>query len=136
MFYRIVEVFKNFGNQMPTVAIFVGDDENVDNLMAALEEQDCLNSIEILDCTDRKTSSKTRCVRIFRMREVKGMEFEVTFFYNIDTALEGATTELMRRYLYVGISRAATHLAAVFNEEEGNEDILKYFDRTAKNWKI
>ena len=136
MSHRIVEVFKNFGNQMPTVAIFVGDDENVDNLMAALEEQDCLNSIEILDCTDRKTSSKTRCVRIFRMREVKGMEFEVTFFYNIDTALEGATTELMRRYLYVGISRAATHLAAVFNEEEGNEDILKYFDRTAKNWKI
>lgn len=136
MAHRIVEVFKNFGNEMPTVAIFVGDNENIQNLVSDLKDQDCLNSIEVADCSDRRTCSLTKCVRIFRMREVKGMEFEVTFFHNIDIALQGANSELMRRYLYVGISRAATHLAATFNDKVGNEEILKYFDSTAKNWKL
>lgn len=40
------------------------------------------------------------------------------------------------RYLYVGASRATTHLAATFTEEEGNEDVIKYFDRTTDNWKL
>ena len=64
------------------------------------------------------------------------MEFEVVFFYDIDTALEDRSLDIMRRYLYVGVSRATTHLAATFIQEEGNEDIIKYFDRTIDNWKI
>lgn len=133
---RIVEVFKKYGDEMPSVAVFVGDDEDVDELVELFEEQDSLNSIKIANCTDGRTSSQTKCIRIFRMKEVKGMEFEVAFFHNIDTALDRASTELMRRFLYVGISRATNHLAATFSEEEGNEGILKYFDENAKNWKI
>ena len=64
------------------------------------------------------------------------MEFEVVFFYDIDTALEDRSLDIMRRYLYVGVSRATTHLAATFVQEEGNEGITKYFDRTVDNWKI
>ena len=64
------------------------------------------------------------------------MEFEVVFFYDIDTALEYCSLDIMRRYLYVGVSRATTHLAATFTQEEGNEDIIQYFDRTIDNWKI
>lgn len=133
---RIVEVFKKYGDEMPSVAVFVGDEEDVDELVDLFEEQDCLNSIKIANCTDGRTSSQTKCVRIFRMKEVKGMEFEVAFFHNIDTALDGASTELMRRFLYVGISRATNHLAATFSRKDGNEGILKYFDEKAKNWKI
>lgn len=133
---RIVEVFKKYGDEMPSVAVFVGDDEDVDELVDLFEEQDCLNSIKIANCTDGRTSSQTKCVRIFRMKEVKGMEFEVAFFHNIDTALDGASTELMRRFLYVGISRATNHLAATFSKKDGNEGILKYFEENVKNWKI
>lgn len=68
--------------------------------------------------------------------EVKGMEFEVVFFYDIDTALSGCSSDIMRRYLYVGASRATTHLAATFTKEEGNEDVIKYFDRKTDNWKL
>ena len=64
------------------------------------------------------------------------MEFEVVFFYDIGTALEDCSLDIMRRYLYVGVSRATTHLAATFTQEDGNEDIIKYFDRTVDNWKI
>ena len=64
------------------------------------------------------------------------MEFEVAFFHNIDTAIEGSDTKLMRRHLYVGISRASSFLAATFNKEEGNEDVLKYFSKDKTNWNI
>lgn len=61
------------------------------------------------------------------------MEFEVVLFYNLDKALQGDDGEMMSRYLYVGISRVTSHLAATLSGEEGNEDILKYFDRNAKD---
>ena len=64
------------------------------------------------------------------------MEFEVVLFYNLDNALQGDDREMMIRYLYVGISRATSHLAATLSGEEGNEDILKYFDRNAKDWQM
>jgi len=64
------------------------------------------------------------------------MEFEVVFFYNLDKALQGDGGGMMSRYLYVGISRATSHLAATLSGKEGNEDILKYFDRNAKDWQM
>ena len=64
------------------------------------------------------------------------MEFEVAFFYDIDEALAGQSIDMMRRYLYVGISRASSHLAATFTKREGNEEIIKYFDSSKDNWKL
>ena len=133
---RVVEVFKKFGDAMPTVAIFVGDNEDITKLKEQLEDQDLLNSIDVFDCSDNRESQISKCIRIFRMREVKGMEFEVAFFHNIDTALAGEQIDLMRRYLYVGISRATSHLAATFTSEDGNEEMLKYFDNSKSNWKV
>ncbi len=63
------------------------------------------------------------------------MEFEAVFFYDIDAALASQPHKMMRRYLYVGASRATSHLAATFTQEEGNEDIIKYFDTEKRNWK-
>ena len=67
---------------------------------------------------------------------MKGTEFEVVFFYDLDQALQGDDKEMMNRYFYVGISRATSHLAATLNTEKGNEDILKYFNRTVKDCKF
>jgi len=64
------------------------------------------------------------------------MEFEVVFFYDLEKALQGDDGGKMSQYLYVGISRATSHLAATLSGEEGNEDILKYFDRNAKDWQM
>ena len=133
---RIIEVYKTYDESMPSVAIFVGDDVNIKELVDLINDQDYLNGIQIYDCSENRTAPNTKAVRVFRISEVKGMEFEVVFFYDIDTALEDCSLDIMRRYLYVGISRATTHLAATFTQEEGNEDIIKYFDRTTDNWKI
>lgn len=133
---RIIEVYHHYGQSMPTVAILVGDDVDIDEMVEIMEEQDLLNGIKIYNSSNGNGSSNTKSVRIFKLSEVKGMEFEVAFFYDIDEALAGGSARLMRRYLYVGISRATSHLAATFTREEGNEELLQYFDRTKKNWKL
>lgn len=133
---RIIEVYKSYDEKMPSVAIFVGDDVNIANLVDLINDQDYLNGIQIYDCSENRTTNNTKAVRVFRLSEVKGMEFEVVFFYDIDTALENCSLDIMRRYLYVGVSRSTTHLAATFTQKDGNEDVIKYFDRTTDNWKI
>lgn len=133
---RIVDIYKYYNETMPAVAILVGDNVDIGELKETMEDLDVLNGIEIYDCSENRTANSTKCVRVFRLSEVKGMEFEVVFFYDIDEALAGQSHEMMRRYLYVGVSRATSHLAATFTEEEGNEDIIKYFDTKKKNWKL
>lgn len=133
---RIIEVYKAYDESMPSVAIFVGDNVNISNLVELINDQDYLNGIQVYDCSENRTAPNSKSVRVFRISEVKGMEFEVVFFYDIDTALSDGSPKLMRRYLYVGASRATTHLAATFTQEEGNEDLIKYFDRKTHNWKI
>jgi superfamily I DNA/RNA helicase len=133
---RIIEVYKAYNESMPSVAIFVGDDVDISNLVELINDQDYLNGIQIYDCSENRTAPSTKAVRVFRISEVKGMEFEVVFFYDIDTALSDCSADIMRRYLYVGASRATTHLAATFTHEEGNDDVIKYFDRNKDNWKM
>lgn len=133
---RIIEVYKTYDESMPSVAIFVGDDVNIGELVDLINDQDYLNGIQIYDCSENRTAPSTKAVRVFRISEVKGMEFEVVFFYDIDTALSDCSLEVMRRYLYVGVSRATTHLAATFTRYRGNEKIIKYFDSKVDNWKI
>ena len=133
---RIIEVYKAYDESMPSVAIFVGDNVNISNLVEVINDQDYLNGIQVYDCSENRTAPNSKSVRVFRISEVKGMEFEVVFFYDIDTALSDGSPKLMRRYLYVGASRATTHLAATFTQEEGNENLIQYFDRKNNNWKI
>ena len=133
---RIVEVYNAYDHQMPSVAIFVGDDEDIDEFIERINELDILNSIEVVDCSGGKMIGRKDSVRVFRLSEVKGMEFEVVFFHNIDRAIHQDSSSLIRRYLYVGISRATNYLAATFCKEDGNEDVLKYFNRNVDSWEL
>lgn len=73
-------------------------------------------------------------IRVFRLSEVKGMEFEAAFFYDIDDAISSHDDQLMRRYLYVGISRATSHLAATMRTDSVNA-IEKYFETENATWR-
>jgi len=64
------------------------------------------------------------------------MEFEVAFFYNLDEALRGRESGLMKKYLYVGLSRATTHLAATFCDSDEAGEVLSYFETKNNNWKL
>lgn len=130
---RIINIFNKYGT-LPSVAIFIGDSVNPKEFINTIEESDLLNGIEVVDCTDGKSLDSQEVVRIFRLSKIKGMEFEVAFFYDIDTAIQGTSNDLMRRNLYVGVSRAASHLAATMTQKNGNEAIIKYFETNNTEW--
>ena len=57
------------------------------------------------------------------------MEFDVVFFHDIDNS--SVDTEILKRYIYVGVSRAAFFLGVTLSEE--NKEITKYFEKN-KDW--
>lgn len=124
---RLRDVYRDYGNQIPSVAIFIPNGRNVDAFVNQLLEQEDLGEIKV---SAGKNTNITEAVKVYELSEVKGMEFEVAFFYDLDEALKGDDKELMKRHLYVGISRATSHLYAIFNEEDGNEELLEYFSES------
>ena len=89
--------------------------------------------IEIVDGSDGNVLASSNQIRVYPINVVKGMEFDVVFFHNIDNVT--ADNDLIKRYIYVGISRAAFFLGVTFSKEEGNDDIIKYFDKKTVNWR-
>lgn len=130
---RLREVYAAYNKEMPSVGVFIPNGESVDRFVRRLREEDDLGEIRIESGSETTAS---RAVKVYELNEVKGMEFEVVFFYDLDKALQGDDREMMSRYLYVGISRATSHLAAILNRREGNENILKYFDADAADWRM
>ena len=57
------------------------------------------------------------------------MEFDVVFFHNVDKT--DAEMDNVKRYIYVGLSRAAFFLGVTMEEE--NVEISRYFVKN-KDW--
>lgn len=130
---RILDIYRNY-DQLPSIAIFVGERINIKEFIDRINDLDMLNGIEVVDCSDNRTLQNKEMIRVFRLSEVKGMEFEAVFFYDLDQIDDNLSFDLLRRYLYVGISRATSHLAATICAESGNEEIIKYFEVEEKGW--
>lgn len=104
---RILEVKAKYGF-VPSIAVFVSDVNAAAQLTEHLRSLETLEdeSIEVVDCSRGDTLSSKDTVRIFPIDLVKGMEFEVAFFHNV----EELSSSMVERYLYVGLSRAAFFL--------------------------
>lgn len=59
-------------------------------------------------CDNGRIMGLSNEVRVFDVQHIKGLEFEAVFFLGIDRLAE--REELFDRFLYVGATRAATHL--------------------------
>lgn len=131
---RIGEVYSIY-KQLPSIAIFLNNEDNIPSFVKALKETDFIydTDIEVVDGSSGIVLASSNQIRVYPIKVVKGMEFDVVFFHNIDVSAE--TDETIKRYIYVGVSRAAFFLAATFAKQEGNEEILKYFDTSKKDWK-
>lgn len=132
---RILDIWDIYDEELPSVAIFVGDDVNITEFVERITDIGILNGIDVVDCSGDRQLQNKEMIRVFRLSEVKGMEFEAVFFYDIDNAILSHDEQLMRRYLYVGISRATSHLAATMNNRD-NDNIIKYFDTETDSWNI
>lgn len=122
---RIKEVFEAYGKQLPSIAIFLNSKEDVQRFAEKLKNTDFFfdNQLSVINGSDGQTLGTKNQVRVFPIDTVKGMEFDVVFFHNIDdTDFED---ELVKRYLYVGVSRASFYLGATF--KNSNPELIKYF---------
>lgn len=129
---RIQEIYKVYGNHLPSIAIFLNNKNDASRFASKLGDTDFFydNAIAVVDCSQGQTIGNADQVRVFPIDSVKGMEFDVVFFHDIDeTTLEN---DLVKRYLYVGVSRAAFFLGATFKSD--CPELSKYFI-FGKDWK-
>ncbi len=105
---RIREI-ESFVRQLPSIAVFVKDDQAVqpiaDALGRALED----SNIQVEACLGGKAVGQETDVRVFAVEHIKGLEFEAVFFVGVDDLAE-VHPDLYDKYLYVGTTRAATYL--------------------------
>lgn len=128
---RVMEITKVY-NCMPTIAIFTVDKQRAEGLKYALEDCDNLSNagIDVKVCSDN-TLEGEKTLRIFPIDQVKGMEFEAVFFYDID---EIESTALVNKYLYVGLSRASMYLAVTTYGGTKVSDTLKAYFPNVATW--
>jgi superfamily I DNA/RNA helicase len=94
---------------LPAIAIFVDGDARVAPLAQALETALAPWNIVVKGRLQDSSVGDAREVRVFDVNNVKGMEFEAVFFVGIDD-LAARVPDLFARFLYVGLTRAATYL--------------------------
>ena len=104
---------------LPTIAVIVKDDSAVLDLKDALQLEDAINDCGLFidGCTGGSGIGRPSSVRIFSVEFIKGLEFESVIFHDIDTLDSSTSRDLIGKYLYVGISRAAYHLALTSSKE-------------------
>ena len=129
---RILEVQTAY-KKVPSIAIFVNNIQEAQELYQALEGEVILEEagIDVINCTANDELLSSDSVRIFLLDRVKGMEFEVAFFYNID---EVSKNKLIDQYIYVGLSRATFYLAVTSNEID-DPQLKELSERFNKNGK-
>ena len=127
---RISEVYRAYGETLPSIAIFVNDKGYIPRFIEGMQNTEFLltNNIQILDGTAEKNISENH-ICIYPIDQVKGMEFDVVFFHNIDNS--SSDPDIVKRYIYVGVSRAAFFLGITMSEQQ--EEISRYFKQN-KDW--
>lgn len=127
---RISEVYRAYGEKLPSIAVFVTDKGYIPQFIANLQETEFFKEkgIKVIDGTNTSNIPENH-ICVYSIDVVKGMEFDVVFFHNIDKS--DAEMDLLKRYIYVGVSRAAFFLGITMNEE--NKAISSYFVKN-KDW--
>lgn len=129
---RILEVQSAY-KKVPSIAIFVNTTQEAQDLYNALKAEEMLEEagIDVINCTANDELVAPDSVRIFLLERVKGMEFEVVFFYNID---EVSKNMLIDQYIYVGLSRATFYMAVASNVIK-DPQLVELSERFNKNGK-
>lgn len=112
---RILEVERGVG-RLPSIAVFVSGEEHIDPLTQALRPRLAAHNIVVTACRDGAMIGDRQEVRVFDIQHIKGLEFEAVFFVGIDE-LHQRLPGLFERFLFVGITRAATYLGVTSTSE-------------------
>lgn len=105
---RIREI-ERFLGQLPSTAIFVNAEAEVQALADALNAELEDSNLQVVACPKGQVMGQDTDVRVFDIQHIKGLEFEAVFFVGLDR-LAASQPALFDKYLYVGTTRAATYL--------------------------
>lgn len=114
---RIREIVDASNGIMPTIAVLMPNEDDLDAMADALTEE--LRAVSIKACSYRNGVARglDQDVRVFSVKHIKGLEFEAVFFIDVDK-LAQAEPELFERYIYVGATRAATFLGLTYSGDK------------------
>lgn len=111
---RIREIEK-FVGQMPSIAVFVESEAEVQSIAGALNATLASENTQVVACPNGQVMGQDNDVRVFDVEHIKGLEFEAVFFVGIDR-LASLHPQLFDKYLYVGTTRAATYLGVTCDD--------------------
>lgn len=136
---RIIEIFKAYGDSIPSIAIFLPKENQIEEFAYELGNIDLLSDVGILvrACRNGEVLGDKNTVRIFSIDKIKGLEFEAVFFHNLDELQNHiSSTDLLLKYIYVGLSRATFYMGITSNKEL-NKDLIFLSENLKKDgvWK-
>lgn len=105
---RISEIETALRN-LPSVALFVPNEESVDPLHAVLAPRLAELNLRCVACRGGRDVGNSNEVRIFDVHHIKGLEFEAVFFVDVDLLVARAPDEFLN-FLFLGVTRAASYL--------------------------
>jgi len=110
---RIIEI-QGMVTSLPSIAVFVPSEQDIRSVSSALDAALQPYNIRAIGCYEGQALGDNIDVRCFDIRHIKGLEFEAVFFLDVDKLFK-LDSALALRYLYVGVTRAATFLGLSFS---------------------
>lgn len=135
---RILEIYNAYGNTIPSIAIFLSNENEIEPFAQNLGDLDRLSDIgiQVLACNQGRVLGDNNTVRVFSVDFIKGLEFEAVFYHNINEIFTGNNSDLVMKNLYVGLSRASFYLGiTTSNDLEKLPFIKEYFINEKEDWK-
>lgn len=112
---RVGEV-ESMVQKLPSIAVFVDSEQSVSKVAEDLNFVLEQSNIQAIACPNGQVMGNDNDVRVFDVQHIKGLEFEAVFFVGVDK-LAALQPDLFDKYLYVGITRAATYLGVTCDGE-------------------
>lgn len=109
---RISEIYR-IHESLPSIAIFVPEESDIEPLYDTLVYPLNDRAFELDKCIDGKVGDGEK-VRIFSVKYIKGLEFQGAFLVDVDK-IQRNTPNLVDKYLYVSLTRAAEFLGITYN---------------------
>lgn len=134
---RIIEIYNSYGGFIPSIAIFLSKESELENFALKLSQLDCLADLDIktLACKNGQILGDKNTVRVFSLEYIKGLEFEAVFFHKIEDVFNEGNQDLVLKNLYVGLSRASFYLGITsIGHVEELEFLNEYFDTKNTKW--
>ena len=113
---RICEIHALCGQHLPTTAILVAHQDDVEPLKQKLKPILLENGLELEASHGGQALGDSARVRIFPVEFIKGLEFEAVFYVGLDR-MEEIHKDLIDKYVYVGLSRARSFLGATIERQ-------------------